>query len=71
MTATASPPAKPTAPAVDFDAIPAALREEPRWLLWRYEWSATKGGWDKPPLDAAMHLWAFLNGIRDFAPLNC
>jgi hypothetical protein len=42
------------------DAIPAALRQLPRWVVWRYTWnpdkkrkdgSGDKGDWDKPPSD--------------------
>ncbi len=33
------------------ESIPEAMREHRSWVLWRYEWSAKKGDWDKPPYD--------------------
>lgn len=70
MTATTAPlngaaaaprPAKPKALPVNPEVIPAALRERPQWVVWRYTWnpkkkrkdgSGAKGDWDKPPYSA-------------------
>lgn len=45
-------PAKPTPLAVNPEGIPAELRQRRQWLTWRYEWSASKRRWDKPPRQA-------------------
>jgi hypothetical protein len=42
-------PPKPTPLRPDFERIPAALREHPRWVLWRLEWNAATGKWTKVP----------------------
>ncbi len=49
-------PNRPQTPPVCEEAIPAALKDADRWLVWRWTWRPKKnggaGGWDKPPLDA-------------------
>lgn len=41
---------KPVAPPVQFGGIPIALKEVPRWVLWRYELAG--GKWTKVPWQA-------------------
>lgn len=41
---------KPDAPPVQFETIPIALKEAPRWVLWRYEMNG--GKWTKIPYRA-------------------
>src|SRR5690242_9584019 len=44
--------ARPLVLAPDLGNIPAELRAEPRWCLWKLVWKTRKGGggkWDKPP----------------------
>jgi hypothetical protein len=52
---------RPKPLAVRANSIPAGLRENPQWVVWRYTWkpdkkskdgSGKKGDWDKPPFDA-------------------
>ncbi len=43
---------KPATLAPDFDAIPQALRERPKWVAWRWEWNKKRGEWVKAPIDA-------------------
>src|SRR5262245_28009408 len=38
---------RPAAPAVNFGAIPQALRDLRQWVTWRYEWRADKDGGGK------------------------
>jgi len=43
---------RPTALTIDPDGIPEALRREPRWACWRYEWQqhdGKSGRWSKIP----------------------
>ena len=40
---------KPAYMAVDFSAIPAALRSEKRWIYWKWTWGAKREMWSKPP----------------------
>lgn len=51
MTQTPSTP-RPVAPAVCFENIPGALKERPRWVLWKYVWRESAAGakWTKLPL---------------------
>jgi len=42
---------RPKIPAPNFDAIPAALRRETRWMLWRLEWDTDR--WSKVPKRAS------------------
>lgn len=44
-------PPRPAALPVQFDNIPAELREVPRWVVWRYEFRKAK--WAKPPFTTA------------------
>jgi len=41
---------RPKIPAPNFEAIPAALRSERRWMLWNLEWATNK--WTKLPKQA-------------------
>lgn len=55
MTATSDVPPRPRPLPVNFDKVPAALRDRPAWLVWRYEIRTDKAGkpkWTKPPLRA-------------------
>jgi putative DNA primase/helicase len=48
----ADPDQRPGVLSPDLDAVPAALRDEPRWVLWRLVWKSNRKGegkWDKPP----------------------
>lgn len=40
---------RPVAPRVNPDAIPDELKAIPHWVLWKYQWKAKDGKWDKPP----------------------
>jgi len=40
---------KPEALSINFDGIPSALKNQPHWVLWRYE-ETKNGKWTKPPL---------------------
>ncbi len=56
-TATAATPKPPSAHVDDQAAenIPAELRVETRWLVWKWEWKPASGNakakWDKPPIN--------------------
>jgi hypothetical protein len=51
----ADPERRPRVPIPNFDAIPAAMRRESRWVLWKLTWKIRKGNgtekgkWDKVP----------------------
>lgn len=45
-------PDRPKALRVKPANIPAALKEIPQWVVWRYVWSDGKAKWDKPPMSA-------------------
>ena len=49
------PNIRPVPLPVNPDGIPDALKAAPRWVLWKFEWKANKGGtgkWDKVPKTA-------------------
>ena len=35
---------------VDVNRIPSEIKKFDQWVVWRYEWKASKGKYDKPPL---------------------
>src|ERR1700694_5096943 len=41
---------KPVAPSVNFDGIPASMKEFPHWVLWQWEYISEKERWTKPPM---------------------
>lgn len=42
-------PQKPEVRPVNFDGIPASLKECPHWVLWRWYYDTEKERWTKPP----------------------
>ncbi|WP_429509901.1 AAA family ATPase [Paraburkholderia sp. MM5482-R2] len=40
---------KPVALGVNFDGIPASLKERPQWVLWRWQYDSESERWTKPP----------------------
>ncbi|MGF6807424.1 hypothetical protein OKW30_002550 [Paraburkholderia sp. Clong3] len=50
--AVASTPARPAALPVKFGHIPAALKAEPRWCVWKYSLNEQRRKWGKTPVDA-------------------
>src|SRR5690554_134951 len=44
--------AKPVALAVNIEAIPAALKNRPQWVVWKHDWSAKNKDWEKVPYRA-------------------
>ena len=58
------PTPKPTAPAVNFDAIPAELAALPQWVVWRYLWKNDSAKWDKVPYDPVLKPDAETGGRR-------
>lgn len=42
-------PTKPEVRPVNFDGIPASLKERPHWVLWRWYFDSEKERWTKPP----------------------
>jgi putative DNA primase/helicase len=49
----APPPEKPVALPVTFEHIPAALKAEPRWCVWKYLLDSQRRKWVKTPINAA------------------
>jgi hypothetical protein len=49
-----APPAAPRPKALPVipHLVPAEMRAERRWVVWRYTWKADKEKWDKPPMIA-------------------
>lgn len=64
-------PQKPEVLPVNFDGIPASLRNHPHWVLWRYELTE-KDKWTKPPYQCNGHYaspnnsatWATFDQVR-------
>ncbi len=79
MSAAATEP-RPVPLQPQFEQIPAALRDVPAWVMWRYEWRVDKKGsgkWTKPPRRARGHggaktndptTWADFEAARAAAP---
>lgn len=44
-----NPNVEPTIPRVDAKNIPTPLKEQNRWLVWKWDWQDGKG-WTKPPV---------------------
>lgn len=48
-------PAAPEPLAINVENIPAALKDRPQWLVWKYEWAAKRSEWTKVPYRADGH----------------
>lgn len=48
----ADPDRRPTAPKFRPENIPVELRGRQQWVVWRFEWKASRKKWDKPPRQA-------------------
>lgn len=42
-------PQKPVALPINFEGIPASLKERPQWVLWQWEYDSKSERWTKPP----------------------
>lgn len=55
MNQTIDIPTKPETLAVNFEAIPDAVKDHAQWLMWKYDWSAARSEWVKVPYRADGH----------------